>query len=50
VNAVNDAADFNIKNVVAAFGPGAAFFTQRQPLADDQCHFLHLPSSRVVVV
>jgi hypothetical protein len=32
MDAVNDAADFNIKNVAAAFSPGAAFFTQRNTL------------------
>jgi hypothetical protein len=38
VNAVDDAINFNVKNVIAAFSPGAAFFAQRQPLGDDQRH------------
>jgi hypothetical protein len=38
VNAVDDAADFNVKNIVAAFSPGAAFFAQRNTLRNYQCH------------
>jgi hypothetical protein len=38
MNAIYDAIHFNVENVVAAFGPSAAFFPQRNTLRNYQCH------------